>query len=218
MKRVLFCVDGFTFRRLNDYYRDEHPRRARLHPAGLRRWVRALAGEKLFGEDGRDLRLESHFYHPYEDPTLRPGSLTNQESGLRFGALLQDCGFTMHYARPEDVRRLRPNLDLCDDVLLAVSYGQADAVVLLSTQGQYAEMGSRLRDLRVPFLLVGWDGVCRSRSGERVVWKTDTILKRHATSYVGLGELIGTETAGASAWADQLFVKKVHSRPNVTPA
>jgi hypothetical protein len=208
MRQILFCIDGFTFRRINDYCRDEHPRRARLQPAGMRQWVRMKVAEIMgWKASTRDLGLECHFYHPFEDPRERLGLASNAAGGLRFEELLQEAGFTMHYAAPECVRRLRPNLDLGEDVLLSAVYGKIDAVALFTTQGQYAPLLSRLRDLGMPTVLIGWEGLCLARSGERIPWRTDGRLRDACHSYVAFESCIGLQETSMDPFVEQLFVK-----------
>lgn len=209
MKNVLFCVDGFSFRRINDFYRDEHVRRTRLQPLGLKQWVRELVNQKMnWGAYTNQLSIECHFYHPYEDPRDRLGLSMNMQGGLRFEELLREAGYTMHYASAEAVRRLRPNMDLCDDVLLSAVYGKVDAVVLFSTQGQYADLLQRLQTLDIPVLLVGFEGLCKSRSGELIPWRTDRRLKQCCTHYVDIRELVGLEACSPHPFVNQLFAPR----------
>lgn len=213
MKTVMFCVDGFTFRRINDYYRDEHPRQGRLQPHGLKAWVRREIARHLGWAVSTDqLSLDCHFYHPYEDPRVRPASAQNVVGSLRFEETLQTAGFALHYTAEESVRRLRPNMDLPDDVLLAAVYAQVDALVLMSTQGQYADLPVRLRDLGVPTLLIGWEGTCSTRAGDSVPWRTDRLLRRNATAYTGLETGVGIAKRTDDPLVEQLFVPRGASR------
>lgn len=213
MKTAMFCVDGFTFRRINDYYRDEHLRRGRLQPQGLKTWVRHEIARHLGWTVSKDqLSLDCHFYHPYEDPRVRPASAQNVVGSLRFEETLQTAGFVLHYTAEDSVRRLRPNMDLCDDALLAAVYGQVDVLVLLSTQGQYATLPARLRDLGVPTLLIGWEGTCSTRAGDKVPWRTDRLLRRNATAYTGLEMTVGSAQRTDDPLVEQLFVPRGASR------
>jgi hypothetical protein len=213
MRTLLFCVDGFTFRRINDFYRDEHPRRARLHPGGFKPWVRREAARLLgWPPDTAQLSLDCHFYHPFEDPRSRLGLAANVSGALRFEETLQEAGFAMHYSDEKDIRRLCPNMDLCDDVLLAAVYGQAEALVLFSTQGQYAPLFQRLHDLRLPTILVGWESPCRTRAGAQVPWRTDSLLKHCASHYIGLQDAVGAEAIGKDPFVEQLFLKPMLRR------
>lgn len=217
MRHVLFCVDGFTFRRINDFYRDEHARRARLQPGGLKCWAQRELASSLSGWEGEEVVWDNHFYHPYEDPRERPQDVRNVAAGLRFENTLKEAGYAVHYACREMQRPLSPNLELCDDVLLAAVYGRVDACVLLSTQGQYASLLERLRALGVPVLLIGWEQCCRSRQGEAVRWKTDTQLRAQASAYRGLEGVIGNEVRAGDMLVEQLFQRR-HSRAQLAMA
>jgi len=213
MKTAMFCVDGFTFRRINDFYRDEHPRQGRLQPQGLKAWVRHEIARHLAWPASKDqLSLDCHFYHPYEDPRVRSASAPNVVGSLRFEETLQAAGFTLHYTAEESVRRLRPNMDLGEDVLLAAVYGHVDLLVLLSTQGQYATVPVRLRDLGVSTLLIGWEGTCSTRAGDKVPWRTDRLLRRNATAYTGFEMVVGSAKRTDDPMVEQLFVPRGASR------
>ena len=60
-----------------------------------------------------------------------------------------------------------------------------DAVVLLSTQGQYAPLPDRLRMMGLPMLLLGWQ-FSYSKENRLVRWKTDPYLQELATFYVAM--------------------------------
>ena len=67
--RIGFFIDGFTLKRVNEYYRYYHPYRSRLNFKGLKSWVRAEAAQ-VFRPRGR-VSMEAHYYHPYKDPKAR---------------------------------------------------------------------------------------------------------------------------------------------------
>ena len=62
--RVGFFLDGYTLKKVNEYYFKHHRFHARLDFRELKNWVRDYA-MKLFGKEGVLVELESHYYHPY---------------------------------------------------------------------------------------------------------------------------------------------------------
>ena len=56
--RIGFFIDGFTLKRVNEYYRYYHPYRSRLDFKGLKSWVKAEAAQ-VFRTRG-SVSMEAH--------------------------------------------------------------------------------------------------------------------------------------------------------------
>lgn len=178
--RVSLLVDGFTLKKVNEYYRFYHPLRSQLDFRALKNWVRREA-QHVFAPSSRYAVMDCHYYHPGRNPRIYGGShgLTCFERELRF------AGFQIHYCEHVGPDGVKPNMALLEDALVFASYRRMDAVVLFSTQGQYAPLPDRLRMMGLPTLLLGWN--FSYAVGERSVrWKTDPNLQELSTYYVAM--------------------------------
>lgn len=184
--RVGFFLDGYTLKKVNDYYRNFHRFHASLDFRGLKSWVQ-LQVHKYFNKANRVLELESHYYHPQRNPHIY-GRGASGVFKLEFE--LKNAGYQIHYSdRLEENGHLGPNLSLIEDAQMFASYCHMDAVVLLSTQGQYAPLADKLRMLGVPVLLLGWSFEY-PKADRRVHWKTDTCLRENCAHYVAMEKVL----------------------------
>ena len=153
--RVGFFLDGYTLKKVNEYYLKYHRYHARLDFRELKGWVRDFS-MRLFGREGCPIEIESHYYHPY----VRNADSADSSMGdgmERFERQLALAGFEVHYNTPGDVNRMGPNMQLVEDAYLYAYYHKIDVLVLLSTQGQYSTLPERLKREGVPMLLLGWN-------------------------------------------------------------
>jgi hypothetical protein len=182
--RIGFFIDGFTLKRVNEYYRYYHPYRSRLDFKGLKSWVKAEAAQ-VFRTRG-SVSMEAHYYHPYKDPKTRgwhtPGI-------LRFEQQIAEAGIEIHYSENYLESQFNPNMSLMDDAVVFASYHKVDAIVLLTTQGQYSTLPQRVAPYKVPVLLLGWN-FSYVRNNAVVTWKTDSALKDRASYYVPMEEIV----------------------------
>ncbi len=180
--RIGFFLDGFTLKKVNDYYRLHHRFHSNLDFRGLKSWVQMQAF-KYFDASCRTIEMESHYYHPFRNPHIYGRSV---EGALKLEHELKAVGFQVHYSSDEtEDGELGPNLGLMEDALLFASYCKMDAVVLLSTQGQYAPLPDRLKMMGIPTLLLGWDFIYPKRN-RTVRWKTDNCLRETCAHYVAM--------------------------------
>ena len=184
--RVGFFLDGYTLKKVNEYYLRHHRYHSRLDFKALKGWVRDYA-MRLFGHDGCPIEIESHYYHPYvrfEDRAESP-----VDSGMdRFEKQLALAGFEVHYNSAENAKRMGPNLQLIEDASLCAYYRRIDALVLLSTQGQYSTLPERLKREGIPTLLLGWNFEYL-KGDTPVYWKTDSCLREQSGYYVAMEEV-----------------------------
>ncbi|MBR4348244.1 MAG: NYN domain-containing protein [Fibrobacter sp.] len=178
--RLFFFVDGYTLKKVNEFYRFHHPFHCRLDFRALKNWARQEA-LRTFAPEASYALMDCHYYHPYKDPRMYGGSwgLSCFERELRF------AGFQIHYCDQVGPEGVRPNMSLLEDALTFASYHKMDAVVLLSTQGQYAPLPDRLRSMGLPTLLLGWQ-FSYTKDNRLVRWRTDPGLQELATRYVAM--------------------------------
>jgi hypothetical protein len=192
--RIGFFLDGFTLKKVNDYYRNVHRFHSSLDFRSLRLWVESQAIRYFEGGKYRDLQMESHYYHPYRDPHV---FARDHEGVFRLEQKLMDAGYSVHFNNPAETGYVGPNMLLMEDALLFAMYRRLDAVVLLSTQGEYAPLPDRLRMLGVPTLVLGWEFIY-PKAKYMVRWKTDSCLRRSCAHYVAMEKIVDTDPNGSA--------------------
>jgi len=174
--RVALFVDGYTLKKVNEYYRYFHPYHTRLDFRGIKNWARREA-VRLFSPRCKFCMMEAHYYHP-----------TKKDESYGLVGLereLNHAGFNVHYSEAVNQEGATPNLDLIEDAMMFASFKRMDVAVLLSTQGQYSPFPDRLKLLGVPTLLLGWN-FTYPKADRWVCWKTDTGLKETCAYYVAM--------------------------------
>lgn len=178
--RIAFFVDGFTLKKVNEYYRFFHPYHTRLDFRGLRSWARHEA-LKLFSPKSSFCTMECHYYHPYK----RPGDYASSCGLKGLERELHHGGFNVHYAESFGNDRFTPNLGLIEDALTFAAFGRMDVAVLFSTQGQFSIFPERLRAVGVKTLVLGWN-FAYPKADRWVNWQTDTNLRESCDYYVAM--------------------------------
>ncbi len=184
--RVGFFLDGYTLKKVNEYYLKYHRYHARLDFRELKGWVRDFS-MRLFGREGCPIEIESHYYHPYVR-NADSADLSMGDGMERFERQLALAGFEVHYNTPGDVNRMGPNMQLVEDAYLYAYYHKIDVLVLLSTQGQYSTLPERLKREGVPMLLLGWN-FNYEKDNTTVYWRTDSCLRELSGYYVAMEEV-----------------------------
>jgi hypothetical protein len=184
--RIGFFLDGYTLKKVNEYYLKYHRYHARLDFKALKGWVRDYA-IRLFGREGCPIELESHYYHPYARRADRAETPFGDGQD-RLEKQLAMAGFDVHYNSFDNVERMGPNMHLVEDASLYASYHKIDVLVLLTTQGQYSALPPRLKKEGIPMLLLGWN-FDYARSNTTVYWRTDACLRELSGYYVAMEEV-----------------------------
>ncbi|MDR0517969.1 MAG: NYN domain-containing protein [Fibromonadaceae bacterium] len=207
MKKAYFCIDGFSFKRINDYYRYEHKRRSRLNLAVFESYLRYEIARKLdFPSDCENLIFEKHFYHPSRSPRKRLYQNDTKESILKFEENLARANYSVHYSQKAPIFGAMPNEKLLADTMLAVQLRKIDIFILLSTQGQHANALRQMKNCQIPTILLGWNASCKNSSGEDRLWKTDRILYESASAYCPLEKMLDLPK-GKDPFTDIMFEK-----------
>jgi len=201
--RVGVFIDGFTFRKVNEYYRIYHDRHSPINFVGLKNWINHEV-IKLFKPQGL-IAMESHYYHPYEDP--RKSGSQRYMGTLQFESRLVEAGIQVHYSSIDLTELKRPNTDLIDDAVIFAMYRKIDVAVLLSTQGQYASLPPQLKMMGVPTLLLGWNFEYPA-TNYMVKWHTDALLRERSSHYVAMEKVMGKENGAVSAIVNKMFQKQ----------
>lgn len=182
--RVGFFVDGYTLKKVNEYYRFFHPYHTRLDFRGLKNWARREA-MRLFAPEAKRCNMECHYYHPNKNP-LMLGRNAYTVFGLE--RELRHVGFNVHYSDQVGESGDEPNLNLIEDALLYASFSRMDVAVLLTTQGQFYPFADRLKEYGIRTLLLGWN-FSYPKGNRWVRWKTDMNLRESCTYYVAMEQV-----------------------------
>jgi len=190
VKKAYFCIDGFSFKRVSDFYKREHDRRSRLSVAAMEAYLRYELERRLeWQSDFERLKIEKHFYQPGENPQRIFGKSYNKDSLLKFERNLTDFGYSVHYAKAA-ASKPKPNEGIFADWVIASELKKYDIFVLFSTQGQYANLLRQTKQSKIPSMLIGWSSPCRTSTGETSYWKTDKSLIRYASIYCPLERML----------------------------
>ncbi|MCL2282970.1 MAG: hypothetical protein FWC26_06600 [Fibromonadales bacterium] len=195
MRKAYFCIDGFTFKRISDFYKYEHKRHSRLNIAAMELYLRFEIERRLgWNSDTQHLDVEKHFYHPNESPETGGYRLNVEEAILKFEKALIDFGYAIHYAKHGRGNTIhpRPNESVYSDWLIASQLKKYDAFALFSTQGQYSNLLRKTMKCKIPVILIGWNGPCTNSSGIRSEWKTDKSLIECADVYCPLEKILNS--------------------------
>ena len=199
--KVGFFVDGFTLRKVNEYYRNQVPECNGINLLGLKNWAAAQASRYFWA--GRSIEMMSHYYHPYRNP--EEDNDFRHRGMMFFSGELAKAGFGVHFAEVNYVKNLCPNMALKEDVLLYAQYKQLDALILASTQGQFAGLPERLARMHVPTLLLGWNFTYCNQNHE-VHWHTDKDLRRESTYYIPMERVMEKNRASRDVLTRELFL------------
>lgn len=185
--RIAFFVDGYTLKKVNEYYRFFHPYHTRLDFRGLKNWARREA-LRLFSPDSKYCSMECHYYHPYKK-TYGSSRCAYGVEGLE--RELRHVGFNVHYSSQVNENGSSPNLGLIEDALLFASFKRMDVAVLLTTQGEFAPFPDRLKSFGIRTLLLGWNFVY-PKADRWIRWKTDSGLRQMCDFYIAMDQVANT--------------------------
>ena len=194
-----FFVDGYTLKKVNEFYRFHHPYHARIDFRALKNWARREA-IRVFAPQEKYVLMDCHYYHPYRKPNLYGAA---QQGMAGFERELRFAGYEVHYREQVGGEGVSPNMALIEDALLFANYRRMDAAVLLTTQGQFAPFPHRLRTLGLPTLLLGWN-FSYAKNNRLVRWKTDPYLQEQSTYYIAMDRVAerGADLADGGLFCD----------------
>lgn len=199
--KIGLFVDGFTLRKVNEYYRFQNPDCNGINLLGLKNWVAAQASRYFW--PNRPLEMMSHYYHPYRNPEL--DNDYRHRNIMHFADEIVKAGFSVHFASLDYAHSLCPNMALKEDALLYAQYNQLDALVLVSTQGQFGGLPSTLLKQKIPTLLLGWN--FKYTNNDRTIhWHTDQNLRHESTYYIPMERIMDKEKASRDVLAQDLFL------------
>jgi len=181
MIKAYFCIDGFSFKRINDFYKYEHRRHSRLNLSAFESYLRYEMKRRMgISSDVSNLVFEKHFYHPNQDPRQCPYKSDIGDAILKFESNVVNSNYVMHYAQNSSTLNPKPNENLFMDSVVAAKQNRVDIFILLSTQGQYACILKQMKNCGIPSVLVCWNSICKNSYGNSSFWRTDSALRNSA--------------------------------------
>jgi hypothetical protein len=212
VKKAYFCIDGFSFKRINDFYKYEHKRHSRLSIASVEIYLRYEIARRLeWNSYPEELDIEKHFYHPNESPLRAFYRNDVKDVILRFEKNLINCGYNVHYSQRANALEPKPNRNILTDWIIAKALRKYDIFILLTTQGEYANIFKQTKQCKIESLLIGWDSLCKNSEGIDSRWKTDKSLIGYAGIYCPLEKILNQNE---NAFADVMFEKFCPSYPS----
>jgi hypothetical protein len=194
MKRAYFCIDGFSFKRINDYYKHEHKMHSRLNLEAFEGYLRYEIARRLdFPSDCASLSVEKHFYHPSQSPRSRFYKNDINDAIFKFEKSLLKAGYTVHYSQNASVLAPKPNENMFADLIVATQRKKMDIFILLSTQREHVDILKQMKNNQIPSMLIGWESRCKNSQGEKRHWKTDRTLCDFANVYCPLHRVVGAQ-------------------------
>jgi hypothetical protein len=186
MRRAYFCIDGFSFKRINDFYKYEHKRHSRLNVAAMETYLRYEIERRFeWKSDFGNLMVEKHFYHPDR----------NQQRDSEFEKNLIISGYNIHYA----------NENIFAEWVIARELRKFDIFILLSTQKKYADIFRQTKICRIPSMLIGWESRCKNSAGRDSKWKTDQHLIENASCYCPLDRILNQSNSKKMPLVEIMF-------------
>jgi hypothetical protein len=205
MKKAYFCIDGFSFKRINDFYRYEHKRHSRLSIAAMETYLRYEIARRFEWDcNHKELDIEKHFYHPSESPRKAFYRSDVKDVILKFENNLIECGYNVHYSQRANILKPKPNKNIFADWVIAKTLRKYDIFILLTTQGQYTDIFRQAKKYKIESLLIGWDSPCKNSMGRDSRWKTDKNLIGYANVYCPLEKTLNRSEC---PFADIMFEK-----------
>jgi len=191
VKKAYFCIDGFSFKRISDFYKHEHDRHSRLSVAAMEAYLRYEIERRLeWKSDFEHLKIEKHFYQPGENPQKTFYKSDVKEAILKFEKNLTYSGYAVHYAQMANMAKPTPNEGMFADWVIANELRNFDIFILFSTQGQYVNILRQTNQCKILSMLIGWNSSCRNSTGENSRWKTDKALIKYASVYCPLERML----------------------------
>lgn len=210
IRRIGVFYDGNYFLHVSNYYNYVHSRKARLSIAGLHEFIRyqtaQLEGD---GDKNRAQIVDAHYFR---------GRLTASEASQRgnqlyfdrvFDDILMHEGVTTHYI-PVRSSQNGYKFEKDIDIWLALEayeltfHKKFDAVVLIASDGDYAQLCRKLHTLGSAVILLSWEFEYTDDFGNVRVTKTSQDLMNSATHSLSMHDLI--DNPKSKELIDSLFV------------
>jgi cold shock CspA family protein/uncharacterized LabA/DUF88 family protein len=204
--RIGIFYDGYYFYKVSNYYKYEHPRKARISISGLHDFIRNEAA-KICGTDFKQCQIVDAHYFKGRSSAREMGEKVQSER--IFEDILMRENIITHYLP----LRNGPNNTLQEkgiDVWLALEafemtmYKHFDIIVLVVCDGDYVPLVRKLNTLGTHVMLISWDFDYYSESGRLESTRTSQALLEEVYHPVHMTQVI--ENKNPDEYVKNLFV------------
>jgi cold shock CspA family protein/uncharacterized LabA/DUF88 family protein len=204
--RIGIFYDGYYFYKVSNYYKYEHPRKARISISGLHDFIRNEAAT-ISGTDFKQCQIVDAHYFKGRSSAREMGEKVQSER--IFEDILMRENIITHYLP----LRNGPNNTLQEkgiDVWLALEayemtmYKHFDIIVLVVCDGDYVPLVRKLNTLGTHVMLISWDFDYYSESGRLESTRTSQALLEEVYYPVYMTQVI--ENHCSDEYVKNLFV------------
>jgi cold shock CspA family protein/uncharacterized LabA/DUF88 family protein len=204
--RIGIFYDGYYFYKVSNYYKYEHPRKARISISGLHDFIRNEAA-KASGANFKQCQIVDAHYFKGRSSAREMGEKVQSER--IFEDILMRENIITHYLP----LRNGPNNTLQEkgiDVWLALEayemtmYKHFDIIVLVVCDGDYVPLVRKLNTLGTHVMLISWDFDYYSESGRLESTRTSQALLEEVYHPVHMTQII--EDKHPDEFVKNLFV------------
>jgi cold shock CspA family protein/uncharacterized LabA/DUF88 family protein len=204
--RIGIFYDGYYFYKVSNYYKYEHPRKARISISGLHNFIRNESA-KISGTDFKQCQIVEAHYFKGRSSAREMGEKVQSER--IFEDILMRENIITHYLP----LRNGPNNILQEkgiDVWLALEafemtmYKHFDIIALVVCDGDYVPLVRKLNTLGTHVMLISWDFDYYSESGRLESTRTSQTLLEEVYHPVHMTQVI--EGRHSDEFAKNLFV------------
>jgi hypothetical protein len=148
--RIGVFYDGWTLRKVSNYYRYQHARQSRLSFQGLH----AAAQSVITANWGQCRVVEAHLFCGIPSP--QQSRLGMVPPSPQFEEVTRRCGISVHHQPLGSRGEKGVDVDLSLEALDAANSGRINTAVLFATDGDFVPLVEKLKRLGVKVLLLGW--------------------------------------------------------------
>jgi uncharacterized LabA/DUF88 family protein/cold shock CspA family protein len=204
--RIGIFYDGYYFYKVSNYYKYEHPKKARISISGLHDFIRNEAA-LISGTDFKQCQIVDAHYFKGRSSAREMGEKVQSER--IFEDILMRENIITHYLP----LRIGPNNTLQEkgiDVWLALEafemtmYKHFDIIVLVVCDGDYVPLVRKLNTLGTHVMLISWDFDYYSENGRLESTRTSQQLLEEVYHPVYMTQVI--ENRSHDDFVKKLFV------------
>ena len=190
--RIGIFYDGYYFYKVSNYYKYEHPKKARISIAGLHDFIRNEA-VKISGAEFKQCQIVDAHYFKGRSSAREMGDKVQSER--IFEDILMRENIVTHYLP----LRIGPNNTLQEkgiDVWLALEayemaiYKKFDIIVLVVCDGDYVPLVRKLNTLGTHVMLISWEFDYYSENGRIETTRTSQQLLEEVYHPVSMSHII----------------------------
>ena len=207
MLRVGVFYDGNFFFHVSNYYKYQHPRKARLSIAGLHEFIRF----KVSSVENVDSRIcqivDSHFFRG----RLSAWDAEAQQKLLAdriIDDVLMHEGVTTHYLPLHGKSEKGIDVLLALEALEQAIHKRFDVMVLIAGDGDFVPLVRKVSTLGTRVMCLGWDFEFTDDSGAERRTITSSTLLNESTYPVMMNSIVDDKTLRDDAIIKGLFVER----------